>query len=136
MSLAKPKSMMASLAAAIDSISQQFCCNPYNLIHEYYDFDEEDSRSSDTHCVVDGGRHNLHSPVSNPPNEILIPTHASLYHTAPAYRQVARISHDAIIEPPPITRFPHLIAQVAPAFEKVASAYTIERDQECILLVL
>ena len=145
----KPKAMLASLASAIGNISERFCCNPYTLIydHKYYAFDEGSSCSSDTHCGVDEGKHYLHSPASHLPSEILVPTHASLYHTSPAYhqarnfdiivepphRQVARNS-DMIIEPPPLTRFPHIIDEVSPTFEKATNAYAFERDQECIYL--
>ncbi len=129
---------MASLTTAFDNVSQQFCCsNPYNFIlHEYYDSDEDSSCLSDTHCGVDEGyiaiiTHQYHMV----PTEVLIPTHASLYHTAPAYRQVARNSHDAIIDPPSITRLSHMITGASPTYEKVPNAaYAIERDQECIYL--
>ena len=122
MNLPSPESMMASFALAIDMITEQFCCRPYNLTDASPPTcripNDEEARASER-------KHDV-SPslvkAKDDTMDILIPTLESDGHSALKPRQILAQRKDtprtaAIVEPPAITRFTNpwiLIAQDTP----------------------
>ena len=120
----KSKSMMASIASAVDAITQPFCCRPSYIIQASPVSDKPDKSC----CELIGDKYTVYSPlntkkstVSSKPRQEVVIQMTSLesesqscssvlkpHNTVKQHQDTITIKEDiTIVGPPSITRFPN-----------------------------